>query len=185
RRRPARLLRVEPFERLPVRPRRREDVDDHRSFGTSMNLVRRVRGDVPRLPRSERAARVADAEIDGSREDESQLLVLVVVLGNDPVRLELHDRQRESLAADDASQDAVPDAPGCDLAEVLEAAHVADRTRRPAGAGTARSTAPSASLSKGAVYGAAPPLLPLAAVRRTERPREPGPLPFPQLRAFP
>ena len=42
-------------------------------------------------------------------EDDSELLVHVAVLGHDASGIELHDRQRDLLAVDRPSEDAVPD----------------------------------------------------------------------------
>jgi hypothetical protein len=48
-----------------------------------------MRGDAPRLARSDLAGLVADRESEGAEQDHPQLLVLVAVLGDGGARLEL------------------------------------------------------------------------------------------------
>jgi hypothetical protein len=86
-----------------------------------------VARDKPGLAWAELALFVADPEGDCSLEDDAELLVLVTVLGGDSAGVELEERQREPLAVDAASDDALPDLLGRDRAEVGERA----QRRRP------------------------------------------------------
>ena len=79
------------------------------AFGAGGHLVRNVGRDAPRAAGPELARLVADAERQRAREHHPELLVLVTVLGDDRVRLELDDAERDALAVDRAHADAVPD----------------------------------------------------------------------------
>src|SRR6478609_2022635 len=120
---PARRRRLVTLERVPVRPRRREDLDRDGALGARGHRVRHVGRDVPGPSGLELALLVADPEPHRSGGQHPDLLVVVGVLGYYRPRVEFDDGERRPLAGDEAANHPVPDPVWRSLAEVAEAAH--------------------------------------------------------------
>src|SRR5436190_4137560 len=116
---------LEQVSLAPVVPRRREDVDDHRTLVTDVHLVRNVRRNAPCPAGAEGARFVSDTERQTAAQHDSELLVVVAVLGNGASRVELDNRQRQSLAVHGARGHAVPNLPQIEFVELPERCHVA------------------------------------------------------------
>jgi hypothetical protein len=84
--------------------------------------VRCICGDAPGLARPELPLLLGDAKDERAGEDDSELFVLVPMLGDDGARIELDDRQRDPLAVDDAAEDSVPDLLRRNCSDVVEGA---------------------------------------------------------------
>jgi hypothetical protein len=85
--------------------------------------VRRVADDPPRPPRPEHALLVADPERDLTLDHEPALLVGMAMGWHDRVGCELDHGERQPLALDATSDDAVPDLNRRELGEVGEVGH--------------------------------------------------------------
>ena len=68
---------------------------------------------------------VSDTERQAAAQHDSELLVVVAVLGNGASRVELDNRQRQSFAVHGARGHAVPNLPQIEFVELPERCHVA------------------------------------------------------------
>src|SRR6187551_1076723 len=108
--RPAGLALLDLFCVPPVISRRHEHVDHDRTFRPDLDLVRDVAGNRPRVAGAELAGLVTDTEDDRSTQTHSELLVLMLVLGDVALGVELDHAERDPFTVDDAAVDACPDA---------------------------------------------------------------------------
>src|SRR5919204_509922 len=100
---------IDPRERLPIGPRRAEDVDRHAAVGTGAGLVGHVGRDAIGVARPQLARLAADREAQLALEDESQLLVGMRVLGHVDVGLEVDEAELHVATGDGMGMRALPD----------------------------------------------------------------------------
>lgn len=89
-----------------------------------MDLVRRIRRDPPGSARAELADFARDPESKRSSDDHSELLVLMAVLCDDASWIELEHGERDAVAVDRASENALRDPQRMRRDELVECAHI-------------------------------------------------------------
>ena len=85
--------------------------------------MRRSTGDPPGAARADDPLLVADPERHLTLDHEAALLIRVTMLRDDRARHQLHDRQRQALALDAPTDDAVPDLDRNEVGEIDEVGH--------------------------------------------------------------
>jgi hypothetical protein len=87
--------------------------------------VRHVGRDRPGLPGPEHPRLVSDAEGQRAGDDDPELLVLVLVFGNDRVWVELDDGERLPLAVHRARDNGLPDLDHGQVLQIVERSQAA------------------------------------------------------------